>query len=96
MVNKSLVLSDEEEALFNAKLRGRTIREAVLDSMNIPYEKRQVGRPTLDQITKKLDSMREEYRLFEQEKVAEGLKVKGDADGLSTFEVAQRKRMEKR
>ena len=88
--------ADRAEFIRKAKAEGKTYRQKVLDDANISYKKRSAGRPSLDQITAKLDQMRVDYRLFEQEQVAQGLKVKTDADGLSAFEIAQRRRKEAR
>ena len=80
MGKKIIDLSDEEDKAFNAKLLGRTHREAVLDAMNIPYEKRRVGRPSLDEIKAKMETSRQKLLAADYKRYIDSMPTQAEVD----------------
>ena len=90
-------LSDEEYSKI-LKIKGpQTHRELFLKSLGLEAPPKKLGRPTLDEINKRLKSMREELR--ENEWLDRRDKMRADAENCtaqeeldSMFDKAQKKR----
>ncbi len=96
MKNIRVSVSDEEYGKI-LKMKGtQTHRELFLKSLGFEAPPKKLGRPSASDIALKLDAMRQEYRLYEQDLVKETLKVHKTDDELSTFELAQKRRREQR